>query len=341
MRNTEHPHSGYETSLGLISILLWSSSIGVSRGISEKLGAFTAPFVIYLLSALIGLAMQYFRPGSLKALLRLPLDYLLVCGFFFTAYIVLLYTGVGLAKDREAALIVGTLNNLWPALILIYSIPILGKRARWTLIPGSLLAFGGIVFAMLGGKNLGYDAIKQSLLENSFAYLCVLIAPHCWAFYTNFSRRLLPAHPSGGVHCSGIPVFATISMICLGLARCFTHEESHVSPHLMFELSYLVIFPVTLAYVLWERATKRGNLVLLATYSYFLPVVSTVFSSLYLKTPMGVHLWIACAMISIGALICKFSFLETARIPVLVPDENADEDGNGAAPETESTSARM
>jgi drug/metabolite transporter (DMT)-like permease len=58
-----------------------------------------------------------------------------------------------------------------------------------------------------------------------------------------------------------------------------------------------------LAYVFWDTAMRKGNLVLVAAFSYFIPLLSTLLSSLYLHVTPGLSLWLGCILIVLGSLM--------------------------------------
>ncbi|MEK6213568.1 MAG: EamA family transporter, partial [Vibrio fluvialis] len=65
-------------------------------------------------------------------------------------------------------------------------------------------------------------------------------------------------------------------------------------------------------YALWNLAILRGNMLLLATLSYFTPVISTLFSSLILGVLLGASFWQGVAMVTLGSLICWWVTRERA-----------------------------
>ena len=77
----------------------------------------------------------------------------------------------------------------------------------------------------------------------------------------------------------------------------------------------MTIFATVLAYVFWDYSMRRGNIVLVAAFSYFTPLLSTIVSWRYLATTPGVTLWIACVLVIAGAVICKYSVVEADRAP--------------------------
>ena len=94
--------------------------------------------------------------------------------------------------------------------------------------------------------------------------------------------------------------------ICLLVASLFVHEEMTITGRAVAELIYLAIAS-NLAYVFWELAMRRGEIILVAACSYLTPLLSTVITCLYLGTPAGAKLWIGCEAVVAGAIVCKMS----------------------------------
>jgi len=90
-------------------------------------------------------------------------------------------------------------------------------------------------------------------------------------------------------------------------------EESYWTPRVVAELLYMSIFPTFLAYFFWDRAMRKGNIILVASLSYFTPLLSIIISSLYLQIVIKPSLWIACGLVITGAVICKFSIIDKTK----------------------------
>lgn len=63
----------------------------------------------------------------------------------------------------------------------------------------------------------------------------------------------------------------------------------------------------TLAYVFWETAMQRGDLIAVAAASYLTPLLSTLASCLYLGAAPGLGLWIGCLFLLAGAGLSRAS----------------------------------
>ncbi|HEX9017763.1 MAG TPA: aromatic amino acid DMT transporter YddG [Anaerolineaceae bacterium] len=290
------------TLLGTLAILLWSTTIAFSRSLTEQLGTLTAPALVYAAAGLIGLAVLALRQGGFSALKELPARYMLGCGALFVIYIVALYLAVGSAATRTQVLAVGLINYLWPGLSLVFSIPILGRRAKPLLPVGILLALGGVWLATISSNGGG--SLQSWIAEtgNLLPYALALVAAICWGLYSNLSRRWAAGNDSGGV-----PLFLLASGVVLGLARLFSPETSHWSMVAAVELLYMAALPGMLAYVLWDIAVRKGEIILVASLSYLTPLLSTFFSTLILSVRPGAALWLATGLVIVGAVLCNYS----------------------------------
>ena len=67
-----------------------------------------------------------------------------------------------------------------------------------------------------------------------------------------------------------------------------------------------------LAYVLWEVAMRKGNLLFVAACAYFTPLLSTAVNCAYLKARPGSQLWIGCLLLVAGSLVTWRSVSERA-----------------------------
>lgn len=292
------------TLLGLIAILLWSTTIAFSRSLTEQLGTLTAAMLIYLLAGMIGIIFTVSRAGGLAQVRQLPRLYLVGCGALFVIYMVALYLAVGLASSRVQVLVVGLINYLWPGLSLVFSIPLLHQKARPALILGILLALAGVGLATTSANDVSWQALiseKISLLP----YVLALVAAVSWGLYSNLSRRWAAGNDSGAV-----PFFLLASGLVLTALRLLNVETSHWSVLTGIELVYMSIFPGMLAYILWDIAVRKGEIVLVASLSYMTPLLSTLFSALVLNVKPGAALWLGAGLVIAGAVLCKWSVYE-------------------------------
>lgn len=288
--------------MGVLAILLWSSNIGVSRSLAESIGALTSGGLMFLIGGTLGVVYAATRPGRLAGMFRLPIRYLAGSGAMFAAYMVCLYLAIGLAANRQQTLEVAVLNYLWPSLTLVLAIPILGARVRAVFPIGVVLAVAGAVLAPLRFEDWNPSAMVDNLRFHPWPYVLAAAAALLWSLYSNLSRRWA-AHAEGGA----VPLFSIGTGLGLLALRPWFPEPSHWSPGAFAELAFMAVFPCLVAYSMWDRAVRRGNVTLVAALSYAIPVLSTIVSSVYLHVTVAWNVWAACALIVAGAVVCQQS----------------------------------
>lgn len=290
------------TTLGVLAVVFWSTTVAFSRGLTENLGVLTAACAIYIGGGVLGCAALVARPGGRQRLMAVTGRYWLVCGGSFVVNIVCFHLAVGLAHGRQGIIEVGLVNYLWISLTLLLSVPILGKRARWGLLPGMFVACTGVVLATVHNGPFVWSEFAANARANAWPCLLALIGALAWAVYSNFNRRW-EAESGGGA----TPVLLIASGIVFLELRLAVHETATWSAPVVAGLACTILFPTILAYFFWDMAMRRGNMVLVVSVSYLTPVLSTVINCIYCGIAPGLNLWIACLLVVAGAAQCRRS----------------------------------
>jgi len=292
------------TALGIVAIILWSTTIAFNRSLTEQLGAFTSASLIYLLAGILGCGYQGLTGNIKDTVKSLAPRYVLSCGGLFVLYQLCLYTALELTGSRTQVLEVGLIHYLWPMLTLLFSIPILHMRAKVFVLPGAVIATAGVVLAMTQNQPISWQSFVGNVTQNGTPYLIGATAAASWALYSALSRKW-----GGNAQGGAVFIFMLVTGIALGLARFFRPELARWTGRAVFELLFMGVGSY-LAYTFWDRAMRKGDMILVASCSYFTPLLSTVVSSLYLGIATGVKLWAGCACIIVGAIICRNAVAE-------------------------------
>ena len=156
------------TACGLVAILLWSTASGLIRSVSEIFGPLGGAALIYSLGAIL-LVMFLGRPR-----LRSTSSFYLIVGTaLFVAYEVCLSLALGYASNSNQAIELGVVNYLWPCLTVLLAIVMNGQKARWIIVPGTVLALFGIVW-VVSGNGLSLPAIIANVASNPLSYSLAL-----------------------------------------------------------------------------------------------------------------------------------------------------------------------
>ena len=285
------------TFYGLLAILLWSTIVAVIRSLSEKIGSLTTVSYVHALAGLFCIIQLAFQKGIKKKFIQTNIRYFFVCGALFIIYMLALFLSIGLASDRQQALEMGLLNYLWPSLTIVLSLFLLKKTARIYLFPATVIALLGEFFVITHDASFSLKAFFANIATNPLLYVIALTAAISWALYSNLARRLTELGDDGAV-----PIFIIITGIVMCGLKLFFPETSHWNVAAVIELVYLSVTTV-ISYILWDLAMRKGQIVFIVAFSYFTPLLSILFSCVYLDVFLGTKLVAGCLLLVAGSLL--------------------------------------
>lgn len=293
------PHTT-PTLAGCVALVLWSTTFGLTRVLTEALGTFTAIAFTHGIAGLLGMAVLLARRGTLRRTLRLPSPYLFGCGGLFVLYMISVNVAVGFSTTREQAVEVSIINYLWPSFTVLFSVIVLRRRAKLWLGAGILLALLGIFVMLQSGSGVSLSGFAERFAANGLPYVLAFIAAASWGLYSVLSHKL-------GGEGGAVPFFLLVSAAIMACVRMLVSETTQWSPAVVGPLIYMAVLPGWLAYSLWDVAMRRGRIVLVAVLSYLTPILSAVISCVVLRVRPGWALAAACALVVVGAVISKAS----------------------------------
>lgn len=280
------------TLLGLLAILLWSSVVGLIRSVSEGLGPIGGAAMIYSVSAVF--LLLALRMPSLRLF---PRPYLLLGSLLFVSYEICLSLSLGYANTRLQAIEVGMINYLWPCFTVLMALVFNGQKAKWWLLPGLLLSLFGIGWIMSGEGGWSPAQMLENVRSNPLSYSLAFGGAVIWALYCNLTKKIAQGH-------NGVVLFITLTAVALWMKYAFS-SESGMQFTLPVTLTLLCAgMAMGAGYAAWNVGILRGNMTLLATASYFTPVLSAVFAALVLDTALTANFWQGVVMVTAGSLIC-------------------------------------
>ncbi|MEL5426504.1 aromatic amino acid DMT transporter YddG [Serratia nevei] len=280
------------TLFGLLAIVLWSSVVGLIRSVSEGLGPIGGAAMIYSVSAvflLVALGVPKWR--------SFPRPYLIVGSLLFVSYEICLSLSLGYANTRLQAIEVGMINYLWPCFTVLMALALNGQKAKWWLLPGLLLSLFGIGWIMSGEGGWSPAQMLANVRSNPLSYGLAFSGAVIWALYCNLTKKIAQGS-------NGVVLFIVLTALALWLKYAFSAESG-----MQFNLGVTVTLlcagvAMGAGYAAWNVGILHGNMTLLATVSYFTPVLSAVFAALVLHTSLTANFWQGVAMVTLGSLIC-------------------------------------
>lgn len=278
------------TLLGLVAILLWSTSVGVTRSTIESLGPTGGPAVLFTVSA----ALLLLRRSALR---EVPRRYLFSGGALFLAYQACFVLSLGLAHDRQQAIEVSMVNYLWPSLTVLVATLAAGRRPNALMLAGLALAFAGVIGASSPPEGLSQQRFFDNAAANPAAYALGFGAAIAWALYSTVTRHLAQGK-------SGLGCFMGFCAAVFWVAQALQSTP----PAMRWDAGVVLLVvlasaAVALGYAAWDHGVSHGNLPLLGLAANATPLLSSLFASALLGATLSPAFWGGAAMVVAGSAV--------------------------------------
>ena len=279
------------TLIGLAAIILWSFIVGLIRVVSENFGAVGGAALMYTLASLILLfSVGMTNPRSFSR------KYLIAGSILFVSYELCLALSIGFAENSRQAIEVGMINYLWPSFTLIASILFNQQKSTWIIVPGFILSMIGITW-VLGDEGIQLAVIWANIQSNPISYFLAFIGAMIWAAYCVVTAKF--AKGKNGITFFFMLVALTLWIQYFWMAPTAFNFTLKSSIYLLLAASVLGF-----GYAAWNIGILHGNVMVLATSSYFIPIFSAFFAALVLQTTLSFSFWLGVVMICCGSLLC-------------------------------------
>ncbi|WP_077286448.1 DMT family transporter [Cognaticolwellia aestuarii] len=272
--------------LTTFAVLLWSSLAVIVAQLGH-----VPPFFLLACCLFIGgsLSLWRYKQWQLKATLLL----VGVCGIF--GYHFLLFMALRLAPPVGANL----LNYLWPLFILLFT-PLFFREITLS----KRQVFGTLVSLFGAGLIVAADGATFSS-DDIFGYTLAILSALIWACYSLLSKKLTLTYAQFGS--------ATVGLFCLisaGLAAA-SHLIFETTPVISWGDSSLIFLlglgPMGISFYCWDGAVKKGDPRVIATISYFTPLLSTLMLVAFSEQVFSQEIFIAMCLIVSGALLANLN----------------------------------
>jgi drug/metabolite transporter (DMT)-like permease len=271
----------------IITILLWSTIASAFKVSLNYLDYFQLLFFASVFSCIILLFIMTLQ-GKLHLLKKTTRQDLFHSAFLgilnpFLYYLALL-KAYSLLKAQEA----GTLNYIWPIILVLLAVPLLKQRIHWLSIMAILISFIGIMVISTEGK------IKTLEFKEPLGVLLAIVSSIFWALFWIFNLK-----DKRDEVVKLFINFAFGSMYVLIALVCFSGFSS-INIRGLSGALYIGLFEMGLTYVLWLKALKLSsntatisNMVYLSPFISLIVIRSVIGEKILLSTVVGLVLIIS------------------------------------------------
>jgi len=266
--------------------------MALSRNVSEQLGPIGGAASMYTVSSIFLILVM-----GLPDIRKFSKTYLIAGGAMFVCYEIFLSLALGMANDRHQAVEMAVINYLWPAMTVLVAVMMSKKKTNIFVYPSIFVAFFGVAWSISGEQGLSVTQISANIATNPATYSMAFFGAIIWAVYCNFTQKVAKGQ-------NAIVLFFIATAVTLWIQYALSSETGMtftVGASVDLLLAGLVMGS---GYALWNVAILGGNMVLLATLSYFTPIFSTFLSSLILGISLTGTFWQGVVMVTFGSFAC-------------------------------------
>lgn len=292
----EHPTFLPELAL-LTTIVFWSSTFIVTKDAFNQITPMAFIFVRFLLMTVMAfavLAVVVWR-GSEGPLVprRQDLPRFLASGLSGYFCYQLGYT---LGLDRSSVFVAAILIATVPLFTIIF-LAIMGERSPLLAWIGMGVAVAGVAVFLLdkrgGERSLAGDA------------LCIFAAVS-FAIYGIVNRPLARDYPPAS-YTAYTMSFGTIPLILAGAPAAIEQDWGRVTTGTWLGIGYMVIFPVYVAYMLWNYGIARRGAAVASSFGLLAPILSGILSAIVFSEQFGVTKVVGGALVLGGLLVIRIA----------------------------------
>ena len=275
--------------LTLLTLMLWGGSASAFKLALNTL----TPSALLWISCVISLAVMTLllllqgRLGQLRRIAARDWPRLLLLGAFNPfLYYVLLFE----AYDRLPAQVAMSLNYLWPVMLALLSVPILGQRLGWSGLLPILLSFAGAVVIATRGRLDGWQSV------DGLGLVVALASTLIWAGYWLYSTRLRHIDPALKLFMAfliGTPLTLIYSLLQGNL-------QWPGSDYPWWPVLYVGLFEMGVTFFIWQlalsladSAARIGNLIYLTPFLSLLILSRVTGETIHPATLWGLLLIVA------------------------------------------------
>lgn len=272
-----------------VLLLMWGSLAATSKLLLKNLDNCQVLFYIYGFAVLIYsvFLLGKNKMGELRTWKGKDVVLLLLCGLFAFLYDFLYVRALEILPAIEASM----LNYLFPVFIVLFAIPINQEKLNIFKVVSIGFGFTGTVLLLSKGNfaNISFTSIKGDLLA--------ILAAVSWGLFTNLTKK-----NNKDIVLSNI--FITITAFILSISSLLAFSRFKVPEPADFSgLIWLSISNIILGFFIYIRALKYSSASLVASFTYFTPIVTVLFIILMVGERLTMIDFWAFLLICIGVPI--------------------------------------
>jgi drug/metabolite transporter (DMT)-like permease len=273
-----------------IATLLWGSTASVIKLLLKDLNSIQIlMFASFFASIGLFLIVIFQNKFSIIKNYKMKDYFRFACMGFIGVflYYLFLYIALDYLKAQEAFII----NYLWPIMIVLFAIPILGEKFNFRKIIAVILSFIGVVIIVTHGD------LQQLSFDKPIGVIFAIIGAVCYGLFSVLGKK---HNDDRTVSMMFYYVFSFFySVIAIYLFSFFPS----ISGIQIVGLLWIGFFTSGGAFLLWFLALKNGDTTKISNIAFITPFVSLVYIYFLLDEKISVYSIIGLLFIIFGIFV--------------------------------------
>jgi len=279
----------------LTTVTLWATTFIVTKDAFTHIDVMAFVFIRFLLMTLMAFAILFVirarHPETPISPRRSDLPRFLVAGLAgFTFY----QLGYNLGLDRTSVFSASLLISTSP-LFTILVLTAIGERPPAAAWIGVVVAVVGVAIFLRGNQG-GERSLSGDLL-------CFMAAA-AFGLYSVINRPLAASYPPA-TYTAWTLLLGSIPLVLAGAPAASDQDWGALAPSSWLAIVYVVIFPVYIAYMLWNFGIARRGAAIATSFGLLVPIIAGTLSALLYDETFGPRKLIGAALVLGGLLFIR------------------------------------
>lgn len=277
----------------ILVIFLWSSTFIVSKYAFAEVSPLAFLFARFLLMVILAFVVMFvLERGPARGIQRSDYGRFILSGLTgFTFY----QLGFVLGLDQTSPFSAAILISMVPLFTMV-ALAIMGESTPVQGWLGLAVAIAGVCIFLLDKRDGGGGTILGDLLSVG--------AGVSFALYGIINRPLVKKYPVSTYTAWSI-LTGTIPLLIVSFPAAMQQPWATISLPAVASIIYMVIFPVYIAYILWNYAIAKRGVARASSAQLLVPVVTGIVSAIVFSEPFGPLKLVGAALVLAGLVIIR------------------------------------
>jgi drug/metabolite transporter (DMT)-like permease len=284
----------------LTVVMLWASTFVVAKAAFAEVSPLAFIFARFVIMVALAFAVLLALQRGARRLVERT-DWRLFALAGLTGY-TLYQLGFVLGLSRTSPFS----SSLLIAMMPLFTVLILAVMGEPTPLQGWLglgVALVGVLIFLLDKRSAVAGTLTGDLLSIGAAV--------SFALYGIVTRPLVRKYPAETYTAWSVCAGA-VPLLLLSLPDALRQDWVNLSGAAWLSIVYLAVFPVYIAYILWNFAIARRGVAKASTFGLLVPVVAGVLSVVFFGEPFGPAKLLGAALVLVGLVIVRLPTLRRA-----------------------------